>query len=288
MTDHGNELGQALRSWRDRLAPADAGLRSGRGRRASGLRREELAQIAGLSVDYVVRLEQGRATTPSAQVVGALARALQLSTDERDHLYRLARLLPPQDRRITDHVPPGVQRLVARLGETAVAVFSADWTLISWSPLWAALLGDPADVPVERRNLVRACFPVPGETPGLVASWPVRADRGRAAQEAALVGDLRRATATYPDDPRLARLVTRSRAGNARFAELWDTGTVATHASDRKTVEHPGVGPLTVDCDILTVPGADLTLVAYTAAVGSPDAGKLDLLRVTGTAHSLS
>ncbi len=120
------ELGAMIRTWRDRLPPSAAALPSGRSRRAVGLRREELAELAGVSVDYVVRLEQGRSTTPSASVVAALARALQLTTAERDHLYRLARLAPPADDAISDHIPPGVQRVLSRLGDVAVGVFAAD------------------------------------------------------------------------------------------------------------------------------------------------------------------
>lgn len=95
MSTDGTDLGATIRSWRDRLTPEAVGLPAGRVRRAAGLRREELAELAGVSVDYLVRLEQGRATTPSPQVAGALARALRLTDGERDHLYRLAGLQPP-------------------------------------------------------------------------------------------------------------------------------------------------------------------------------------------------
>src|SRR3954462_2240176 len=115
MTPHSRtQLGAVIRTWRDRRPPSAAGLPAARSRRAAGLRREELADLAGISVDYVVRLEQGRATTPSAQVVAALARALQLGDAERDPLYRLARLVPAGGRMISDHIPPGVYRLVNR------------------------------------------------------------------------------------------------------------------------------------------------------------------------------
>lgn len=143
MTPHDTELGATLRAWRDRLSPAAAGLPRGRLRQAPGLRREDLAELAGISVDYIVRLEQGRSTTPSAQVAAALARALQLTSAERDHLYRLAGLVPPADGEISDHIPPGVHRMLNRLGDAAVGVFSADWQLIWWNRGWAALLGDP-------------------------------------------------------------------------------------------------------------------------------------------------
>ena len=122
MTASPSDLAATLRAWRDRLSPSAVGLPSGNARRAPGLRREELAELTRISVDYVVRLEQGRASTPSAQVVAALARALQLTHYERDHLYRLAGLVPPGDGEISDHIPPGVHRVLNRLGDAAVAV----------------------------------------------------------------------------------------------------------------------------------------------------------------------
>src|SRR6187551_3332722 len=162
-------LGAMIRTWRDRLPPSAAALPVGRARRATGLRREELADLAGVSVDYVVRLEQGRATSPSAQVVASLARALQLTAAERDHLYRLARLVPPADGTISDHIPPGVRRVLTRLGDVAVAVFAADWQLIWWNRGWAALLGDPSSSPRELRNFARYRFPVGPVSNGLAA-----------------------------------------------------------------------------------------------------------------------
>ncbi|CAL9639856.1 hypothetical protein SUDANB176_06316 [Streptomyces sp. enrichment culture] len=268
-----------LRAWRDRLSPADAGFTVTGGRRAPGLRREELAQLAGISVDYVLRLEQGRAKNPSAQVVGALARALQLSRAERDRLYRSAGLLPPRDGTVGTHVPPGVQRLVARLGDVPIGVFAADWTLVWWNALWSALLGDPSVLPAAERNLARALF---GN--GAAHAWrrPVRSERGQDAFAASIVADLKEAVSRYPEDARLDRLVRELRDGSDAFARHWVTGTAAQHTTDRKTVGHPEAGDIVLDCDVLIVPGADLRMVTYTAAAGSADAGKLDLLRVTG------
>lgn len=270
-------FGVALRRWRDRLSPAGVGLPVYTSRRAAGLRREELGQLAGLSVDYIVRLEQGRATNPSAQVVGTLARALQLSTDERDHAYRLAGLLPPAAGTISSHIPPGVQRVLARLADFPVGVFSADWRLLTWTPPWAALIGDPSGRTPEQRNLVRAVF-----TDGAsgLSSWPVRhADDGL---PAALVADLRTALLDYPRDDALRALVDDLRTTSRAFAELWDQGAVGKHVSARKTIEHPQVGDVTCDCDVLTVPGSDVRLVVYSAAEGTPDYEKLEFLRVTG------
>jgi transcriptional regulator with XRE-family HTH domain len=275
-------LGAMIRTWRDRLPPSAAALPVGRSRRAVGLRREELADLAGVSVDYLVRLEQGRATTPSAPVVASLARALQLSTAERDHLYRLAGLAAPADDSISDHIPPGVHRVLTRLGDAAVAVFAADWQLVWWNRGWAALLGDPGAHPPRLRNFARDRFPV-DDTPPSLARWPVTED-DTGATDAAVVSDLRRATGRFPHDTRLAELIRVLRT-NQRFAELWATGTVAAHREDHKTIEHPSVGPVTVDCDVLS--DDDLKIVIMTAAPGSEDETKLRLAAIAGHHETL-
>ena len=273
-------LGPTIRAWRDRLSPAATGLPAGRARRATGLRREELAELAGVSVDYVVRLEQGRATTPSAQVISALARALQLTVAERDHLFRLARLIPPADDQISDHIPPGVHRVVARLGDAAAAVFAADWQLIWWNRTWAALLGDPSAAPPGLRNFARDTFPVGSAGPQL-SQWPVTSlDAGHTS--ASVVSDLRRATGRFPRDRRLAELIRVLTEGNPQFAELWATGTVSAHREDRKIVEHPAVGRIIVDCDTLTDGDAELKIVILTAAPGTEDETKLRLATIAG------
>ena len=278
-------LGATIRAWRDRLTPADVGLPSRRARRAAGLRREELAELAGVSVDYVVRLEQGRASTPSAQVVSALARALRLSGQERDHLYRLAGLQPPPDGTINDHIPPGMQRVLTRLGETPVGVFAADWRLIWWNRSWAALLGDPSALAPEHRSLIKARFPADTDPPGRrLADRPVLS-QNHEATDRAVVADLRRASARYPGDQRLAALIRSRLDGNARFAALWQAGAVGGHAEDRKTIKHPEIGDITVDCDVLNDSDTDLKIVIYTAAPGSEDATKLDLARVAGVSQ---
>jgi transcriptional regulator with XRE-family HTH domain len=283
VTAQATELGATLRAWRDRLAPAAAGLPRRHARRAAGLRREELAELTGISVDYVVRLEQGRATTPSAQVVNALARALQLTRAERDHLYRLARLAPPSDRVISDYIPPGVQRVVSRLSEagtSAVAVFAADWQLIWWNRGWAALLGDPSFAPPARRNFARDSFPVSGDPPAL-SQWPV-ISLARDETEAAIVSDLRRATGRFPNNRRLIDLIQLLNSGNQRFATLWASGAVGAHGEDHKVIQHPAVGPINVDCDVLTDDDAQLKIVIMTAAPHSEDETNLRLAFLTG------
>jgi transcriptional regulator with XRE-family HTH domain len=273
-------LGATIRAWRDRLTPAAVGRPAARGRRAPGIRREDLAEIAGVSVDYVVRLEQGRATSPSAQVATALARALQLTREERDHLFRLAGLQPPGDGMISDHVPPGMQRVLARLGDSPAAVFAADWRLVWWNESWAALLGSPLALAPRDRNLVRSRFPVASDR-GRLAAWPVVSERVEASDRA-VVSDLRRASARYPDDPRLAELIRSRLDGNPRFARLWHEGAVGGHVEDRKTIRHPAVGDITVDCDVLADTDTDLKIVVYTVQPGGEDESKLDLVRVAG------
>ncbi|MFJ4692226.1 helix-turn-helix transcriptional regulator [Streptomyces sp. NPDC088766] len=268
-------LGATVRAWRERLSPSSVGLPSGRARRTTGLRREELAERAGLSVDYVVRLEQGRATRPSAQVVASLADALRLTRPERDHLHRMAGLVPVNDEPVPDRVPPGVHRLLNRLGDAAVAVFAADWRLIHWNPAWAALLGDPAATPPELRNFARERFPV-GPGRGRVAHWPVL-EENRDRCDLSIVSDLRRASGRFPHDTRLNELIRVLATGNRTFARLWASGTVAAHRQDRKTVEHPTVGRVEVDCDVLTDGDCELKIVILTASPGSTDEDRLRL-----------
>lgn len=267
MTADSARLGPTLRTWRGRVSPESAGLPAGRRRRVDGLRREDLAELAGISVDYVVRLEQGRYTTPSAQVTAALARALQLTDAERDHLHRLAGLAPPAGGEISDHLPPGLHRMLDRLGDAAAAVFAADWQLVRWNRAWAALLGDPSSTPPALRNFARDTFPTGGTGPHL-SRWPVTS-LSRPDVEASVVSDLRRATGRFPASDRLTGLVRDLTTGSARFAELWASGAVGAHKEDRKIVQHPAAGPITVDCDVLTDGDAERKVVVLTAAPGT-------------------
>ncbi|MEV4810339.1 helix-turn-helix domain-containing protein [Micromonospora avicenniae] len=281
MNTDGTGLGTTLRAWRDRVSPATAGLPGRRGRRTKGLRREELAELAGISVDYVVRLEQGRSTTPSAQVVAALARALRLTDAERDHLHRLAGLGPPSHEELSDHLPPGLRRLLDRLADTAVAVFAADWQLIWWNRGWAALLGDPSATPPPLRNFARDTFPIDGEGPRL-SHWPVTS-LAQGGVESAVVSDLRRATGRFPGSNRLTDLIRLLATGNARFAELWAAGAVGAHSEDHKIVHHPMVGLIAVDCDVITDGDAERKIVVLTTAPDTEDESRFRLALLSGS-----
>lgn len=231
--------------------------------------------LAGVSVEYLVRLEQGRARHPSPQLLGALARALRLTDDERDHLYRLGGAAVPARGLVSRHLTPGVQRLLDRLGDVPIAVYSVAWDPLWWNPLWATLTGDPAGRHGLDRNVAWRHF--------MRGRGVVEFDDQHAEEFSAdLAADLRYALGRYPRDPDLTALVDRLRAESPDFRRRWGQAHVARHRSSRKTVTSTPVGPITVDCDVLTVPGADLRVVVYTVAPGSPDDSKLALLRVAG------
>jgi transcriptional regulator with XRE-family HTH domain len=268
-------IGAYVRAWRQRLQPADVGLPASLSRRTRGLRREELAALAGISVDYLIRIEQGRATSPSTQVLAALSRALRLTTEERDHLYTVAGQALPRRSAITTHVPPSVQRLVDRLADLPVAVYDPAWTIITWNAAWAALMGDPSALSARDRNLIWRTF--------TGKSTRVRKSDAEADEfETNAIADLRRAVGTYPDDPSLRQLVDDLLRASPRFATVWAARVVSSTGSNSKTIIHPEVGAITLDCDVLTVAGSDLRLVVYTAEPSSPDADRLRLVQVIG------
>jgi hypothetical protein len=268
------EFGQTVRRWRDRVSPQAAGLPAGGRRRAAGLRREELALLAGISVDYVTRLEQGRATHPSAQVVEALGRALRVSAAEREHLFHVAGLVPPGQGTVPAYITPGVHRMLDRLTGTPVAVSDAAWTLLLANPLYTALMGEWHG---KERNSVWRSF--------LGTGTRVRyTPQSRRALQARQVAELRETARRYPADQPLRRLIAELRTHSRRFAELWDAGAVdRPDAPTRKTVDHPQVGALTLDCDRLDVADTGLHIVVYTAEPGTADAERLALLGVLGT-----
>ncbi|GAA0967677.1 helix-turn-helix transcriptional regulator [Frigoribacterium faeni] len=269
-----SEFASVLRSWRDRVSPDDVGLPSSPRRRTTGLRREELAALAQVSVDYIVRLEQGRASNPSPQMLRALSVALRLTDDERDHLYRSAGAAPPSPGTVPRHIGPGVQRIVDRLGDVPLAVFSATHDILSWNPMWAAVNGDPSSLVGLDRNLVWRHF-----TSGHAGTEFDQQHEEDFASD--LAADLRAAVGRYPDDASLAHLVSRLLSSSPEFERRWAEAKVADHRASRKTVTDTPVGPLTIDCDVLSAPG-DLRIVVYTVAPGSIDQERLDLLRVTG------
>lgn len=268
-------MARCLRSWRDRVSPGDVGVPAGGARRVPGLRREELAQLGGVSLDYLARLEQGRATNPSASVLASLARALRLSDEERAHLFRVAGQAEPSSGTIDRHIGPSVQRLLDRLGDVPVMVIDASWQLIAANGLAGALIGDLSTASGRERNFAWRHFTG-------APSRLVRTEAEEAEGETEVVADLHDALGRYPADSELAELISDLRAASPRFAELWERHPVARRAAGRKTFSHPEVGLITLDCDVLVAQGSDLRLVVYTAAEGSADADSLPLLGAIG------
>jgi transcriptional regulator with XRE-family HTH domain len=275
------DLAAALKEWRGRLSPADVGLPVGTRRRTPGLRREEVAQLAGMSVDYLSRLEQARGPNPSDAVLAALARALRLTEAERDHLHHLAGVAPPRAGQISDTVRPSVLRLMDRFTDLPAMVLNARADVLAWNAMAAALLGDFSAIPPGRRNIIWQRFAGHGEG-RLVAEGAERERLDRA-----MVADLRASAARYPDDRALRRMIGELSERSEDFAGLWAQRAVQERHADRKRFRHPQVGELELDCDALAIPGADQVLNVYSAAPGSPDAQTLALLRVIGV-ESLS
>ena len=272
------EFGRTVRHWRDRVRPTAVGVSVGGRRRAAGLRREELAGLAGISVDYLTRLEQGRATSPSMQVVEALARALRVSDAERDLLFRLAGHAAPGLDVVSSRITPNVQRLLDRLANTPVAVYDATWTLITANAPYDALMGQTTSWRGIERNSVWRNLIGPG-------TRAVHTPEEQAEFEARLVADLRLTAARYPADQRLKQLTRDLAAQSPRFVELWKSAAPEPHHDfgRHKVIDHPDVGHITLDCDTLIVAADDLRIMIYTAEPETEDAERLALAIVLGT-----
>ncbi|NUR57181.1 MAG: helix-turn-helix domain-containing protein [Catenulispora sp.] len=275
------ELGAFLRSRRERLRPQDVGLPSGPRRRTPGLRREEIAVLAHISTEYYVRLEQGRAPRPSAEVLAGIADALRLTDAESDHLHVLAGTAPARTGLHRRDVRPSILALLERLPQTAGFVMSAAFEVLAWNDLAAALMEDFAKLRPKDRNLARRAF-----------LGPERADaRLYGISDAAefrlqVVMQLRAIVARYPTDPVVTGLIGELRAASTDFDRLWQRHDVQAPPTLTKTFHHPVVGPVTVDCDTLTLADRDQYLVLFSAPPGSPGAEALAFLNVLGAGAS--
>ncbi|TYB38810.1 helix-turn-helix transcriptional regulator [Actinomadura chibensis] len=266
------ELAAFLRSRRARIRPADVGLRTGTRRRTPGLRREEIAHLAGMSVDYYIRLEQGRGPRPSRQILAALARALRLTDDERGHLHHLAGEPPEPPGGPPRDVPPGILHLLDRLDDTPAYVLNPRHDILAWNPLAAALMTDFAAMEPGDRNVIRWLFTGP-----TIERYDTDAYIAQLARES--VADLRAASGRYPNDPGIAALVADVSARSPLFARLWAEGEVGIRRGSRKSMNHPLVGELELHCDVLYVPERDQRVVLYTVAPGTPSHAGLKRLR---------
>lgn len=257
--DRTQELAAFLRTRRERLDPRDFGLPSRRqARRTPGLRREEVAELAGVSTDYIVRLEQARGLRPSAEVVEALARALRLAPDERAYLFGLARQRPRDaDKLVTTAAAPLV-RLVADLAPLPVMLLNHRYDILAWNAGMARLLVDFDTLPPSQRNAMWLCLMHPRVRERYL-------DRERVVRDG--IAHLRTAWAAHPDDRALTELIAGFTAGDEDFARLWAERDVKANGRGSKELRHPDVGVLTLRFEVLTpLQDPDHLLVIYRAA----------------------
>ena len=270
------ELAAFLRLHRERIDPATVGLPAAGPRRTPGLRREEVAQLAHISTQYYTRLEQARGPQPSRHVLAALGRALRLTDAERSHLHTLAGQPQGAAPGPPAEVPDSVLELLARLPLTAAVVLDAKYDVLAWNPLAAALLEDFSARPRRERNMIRRYF----LHPDLARRHYGVTGGGDFGQFAA--GRLRAAAARYPTDRATQELVRELLRGSPEFARLWPAREVSSGRHLAKTVDHPQLGAISLNCDILTVADRDQSVVLFTAEPGSPAEEALRLLSVIG------
>ncbi|MFC8370126.1 helix-turn-helix transcriptional regulator [Streptomyces sp. NPDC057239] len=271
---YARELGDFLRARRDRLRPHDVGLEPGGRRKVTGLRREELALLAGLSTDYYQRMEQGREVRPSDDVLDALAGALGLDDAERRHLFTLARAarrpVPARPDRAPERVPDRTRRLL-RVMDTPAVVLGRHLDLLDWNPMAEALLGSPDTYAPDRLNMLLLLF---DDTQTGERSCP---DWERQALE--YIGMMRAAVATDPTHPRATAIVGELSIRSAEFRRLWARHDVRVSVSGTKTFRVPEAGDIVLDWDTYPLPGEPgPVMLVFTAEPGSTDADRLHLL----------
>ncbi|MFE5187367.1 helix-turn-helix domain-containing protein [Streptomyces sp. NPDC056628] len=271
------ELSEFLRTRRARLKPQDVGLPDfGRHRRVPGLRREELAQLAGVSVAYYTRLEQGNGRNVSAEVLDAIARALRLSDAEHAHLMHLAK--PKQHKRKpsarTEQVRPALRHLLESIDGIPAYITGRRSDILAWNRMTAAVFGDWGELPAQERNWARMVFLRP-DYRELFVEWDEKASD--------MVGYLRMDAGCHPDDPRLSALVGELSVKSAEFRRLWAVHDVKEKTHGVKRLRHPLVGELSLNFDSFQLSdGTEQYLTTYYAEPGSPSAEGLRLLASWG------
>lgn len=270
-----DELAAFLRTRRAKVRPTDAGLPEGLRRRTPGLRRQEVAQLAGMSVEYYIRLEQARGPRPSRQILNALARALMLTMDEREHLFHLAGDTVAPGSRLDRDVPDGIRHLLAALTEIPAYVIDAKYDILAWNDLAMFFIGD-LNRPGAERNMLRWIFNSPG-----LREYLCDDERGEFVRSG--VADLRASAAKYPDDPSITALVEELLRTSPEFGEMWADHDVAVRRRICKRFVHPEVGLIEIDCQVLLIPDRDQRLVVYATEPGTPSDDAMKQLRLSYT-----
>jgi transcriptional regulator with XRE-family HTH domain len=269
-----DDLAGFLRTRRSRVGPSAVGIPTDSRRRVEGLRREEVAHLSGVSVDYYVRLEQGRATQPSEQVLDALARVLGLDETERGHLYRLARQRRRHAKSPSGRLRPELLRVLDLVTDAPALIMDHRLDVVAGNRLAGLLYG--REIP--GLNTARHIFLEEPER-GLYADWE------RCTLD--VVGHLRLAAGKYPDDPRLASLIGELAMGSERFRRLWARADVRARTHGRKAYRHPLVGLLELHQENFALPDeSGMELLVLSAAPGSPTEDGLRLLgALSGDGH---
>lgn len=268
-------LAEFLRTRRDLLQPEDVGLPRGSRRRTSGLRREEVAALAHMSVDYYARLERERGPQPSEQMLASIAQGLHLSHAERDHLFRLAGHTPPAQGSESEHVSPGLLRVLDRLDDTPAEIVTELGETLQQSRMGMALTGDTASLRGPERSLGVRWFTDPG-------SRSLYAPRDHDFLSRMFASGLREVVTVRGPGSRAAALADYVLDRSAEFRTLWAAHEVGLRPKEVKHFTHPEVGELELHCQQLVDPGHAHSLLVYTAIPGSESAEKLRLLSVIG------
>ena len=270
------QLADFLRRRREALQPEDVGLSRGSRRRAEGLRREEVAALCDMSVDYYSRLEQARGPQPSEQMLASIARGLRLTLDERDHLFRLGGQNAPVRALRGEHISPGIMRVLDRLQDTPAQLISELGEVLVQTGPARALFGDETALTGMSRSVVYRWFTDP-------AARDVYPAEDHAALSRNFTADTRAAHAKYGADSRVGAIVDVLLATSPEFAELWATHDVNIAHSYEKRLQHPEVGVITVQCQLLHDHDQGQALLVYTATPGTESHEKLQLLSVIGS-----
>lgn len=260
-----------LRLRRDSLQPEDVGLGRGQRRRTEGLRREEVAALSHMSADYYARLERGDGPLPSAQMLASIAQGLHLTIDERDHLFRLAGHQPPARGGASEHVSPGMLRILDRLQDTPAEIVTELGETLRQTPLGVALTGDTASIRGPERSLGYRWFSDPG-------SRALYAEEEHDFLSRLWVSGLREVSARRGSGSRAAGFVEVLLPRSAEFRELWDRHEVGLRPRATKHFVHAELGPLELTCQSLLDPEQSHALLVYTAVPGSESQEKLRLL----------
>jgi len=268
-------LAAFLRHRREALRPGDVGLPAGARRRARGLRREEVAALAVMSVDYYTRLEQQRGPQPSEQMLAALARALRLTGSERDYLFQTAGHNPPASVAAATHVAPALLRVLDRLNDTPALILSSLGETLVQNRMAEALFGDKSGCTGLARSEIYRWFTDPAER----LHYP-EDDRDR--QSRAQVAGLRAAYSTMGPNSQAGELVRALQKASPEFAGLWERHEVAKRFAEHKILLHPQLGPIEVDCQALFTEDRSQALLVLTAPPGTEGYEKLQLVAALG------